>query len=91
MWSKSRLANTIVQDIQVIKSLAVNDAGVLARKRLRRVTRELDDLFQQYQTIQFELISQERTSLERELANVSVSARRMRLLLPSKSQSNKIE
>ena len=40
------------------------------------MTRELDDLFQQYQTIQFELISQERTSLERELANVSVAARR---------------
>ena len=78
VWSKSRLANTIVQDIQVIKSLAVNDAGVLARKRLRRVTRELDDLFQQYQTIQFELISQERTSLERELANVSVRRAELR-------------
>jgi tetratricopeptide (TPR) repeat protein len=78
VWSKSRLASTIVQDVQVIKSLAVNDAGVLARKRLMRVTRELDDLFQQYQTIQFELISQERTSLERELANVKVSARKIR-------------
>ena len=78
VWSKSRLADTIVQDIEVIKSLAVNDAGLLARKRLIRVTRELDDLFQQYQTIQFELISQERTQLQRELAKVQVGARQQR-------------
>ena len=78
VWSKSRLADTIVQDIEVIKSLTVNDAGLLARKRLIRVTRELDDLFQQYQTIQFELISQERTQLQRELAKVQVGARQQR-------------
>ena len=78
VWSKSRLAETIVQDIEVIKSLAEKDAGELARKRLTRVTRELDDLFQQYQTIQFELISQERTNLERELANVQVAKRQGR-------------
>ena len=46
-WARSPLAQTIIQETEVIKSLAVHEAGTLARKRLQRVVNELSELISQ--------------------------------------------
>ncbi|MCA9525699.1 MAG: hypothetical protein KC549_05300 [Myxococcales bacterium] len=66
-WSKSQLAQQIVQETEVIKSLAVDEAGRLAKQRLKRVVDELNDLINQSIKIEFEVASAEKGILENKL------------------------
>lgn len=66
-WSKSQLAELIIQETEVIKSLAVHDAGSLAKQRLQRVVDELNDLVGQSLKIEFEIASAEKGVLENRL------------------------
>lgn len=66
-WSKSKLASLIIQETEVIKSLTVHEAGVLAKARLQRVVDELNSLVSQSLKIQFEVSSAERANLENKL------------------------
>ena len=59
-WARSPLAQTIIQETEVIKSLAVHEAGTLARKRLQRVVNELSELISQSLKIEFEVTSAEK-------------------------------
>ncbi len=77
-WAKSQLANTIIQDTEVIKSLAVHEAGLLARKRLKRVVSELDELFNQHDRIGFEIKEAERQGLQGKLRGDNSPRKRKR-------------
>ncbi len=66
-WSKSQLAQQIIQETEVIKSLAVDEAGRLAKQRLKRVVDELNDLISQSLKIEFEVASAEKGILENRL------------------------
>ena len=66
-WARSQLAQNIIQDIEVVKSLAVHDAGTLAKTRLQRVVSELNELISQSLKIEFEVASAEKGLLENRL------------------------
>lgn len=66
-WSKSQLATLIIQETEVIKSLAVDEAGRLAKARLQRVVDELNDLISQSLKIEFEVATAEKGVLENRL------------------------
>ncbi len=59
-WSKSQLATLVIQEIEVIKSIAVHEAGRLAKQRLQRVVNELNELISQSLKIEFEVASAEK-------------------------------
>ena len=77
-WARSQLAQTIIQDTEVIKSLAVHEAGLLARKRLKRVVAELDELFNQHDRIGFEIKEAERQGLQGQIRGDKSPRRRAR-------------
>jgi tetratricopeptide (TPR) repeat protein len=66
-WSKSQLADQIVQEIEVIKSIAVHEAGQLAKQRLQRVVAELNELISQSLKIEFEVASAEKGIVSNDL------------------------
>jgi len=66
-WARSQLAQTIIQDTEIIKSLAVHEGGTLARKRLERVAQELTRLISDARKIGFEITSAEKVGLEGQL------------------------
>lgn len=66
-WAQSELAKLIIQEIEVIKSLAEHEAGGLAKSRLQRVVNELNDLISQSLKIEFEVASAEKGVLENRL------------------------
>ena len=63
-WARSKLAESIVQETEIIKALAVSEAGRLAKIRLKRVVAELNDLVTQALKIQYEISSAELGVLE---------------------------
>jgi outer membrane protein assembly factor BamD (BamD/ComL family) len=74
-WSRSQLAQVIVQETEVVKSLAVDEAGRLAKQRLDRVVKELNDLISQALKIEFEVTNAEKGILENNLAGDGPKAR----------------
>lgn len=74
-WSRSQLAQVIVQETEVVKSLAVDEAGRLAKQRLERVVKELNDLIQQALKIEFEISNAEKGILENQLGAGGAKAR----------------
>lgn len=74
-WSKSQLAGVIIQEIEVIKSIAVHEAGSLAKQRLQRVVDELNDLISQSLRIEFEVTAAEKGVLESRLQGEEIARR----------------
>ena len=74
----SQLAQRIISETDVIKSLAVGEAGALARKRLQRVVDELTRLISDARKIDFEITSSEKVGLESELMGASTPKKRAR-------------
>lgn len=66
-WSKSQLAESIIQETELVKSMAVGDAGKIAKERLSRVVKELDELINQSIKIEFEVATAEKGILENRL------------------------
>ncbi|MBV72306.1 MAG: hypothetical protein CMH52_13360 [Myxococcales bacterium] len=77
-WARSQLAQKIITDTEVIKSLAVHEGGTLARKRLQRVVDELTRLISDARKIDFEITSAEKVGLEAELLGAAKQKERRR-------------
>lgn len=63
----SAVGSRILQDILVAKSFAIEQAGDLARERYNRLISELQDLFNQIDTVDLEIATYERGQLSQEL------------------------
>lgn len=72
-WVSSELGSSLVQESELGLSFARNNAGTLATQRLERVVRELDELIQQKDEIQFEVARAEQGEIQADIrAGMSV-------------------
>ena len=66
-WRSTNIAQTVFADLTLQRSLAVNEAGDLARRRIKRLTEELSQLIKRVIKIEFEILQGEKGALEHEL------------------------
>ena len=66
-WKSTNIAQAVFADLTLQRSLAVNEAGDLARRRMIRLTRELDQLTKRVIKIEYEIIQGERGNVEEEI------------------------
>ncbi|HXI55311.1 MAG TPA: hypothetical protein VNO55_04600 [Polyangia bacterium] len=66
-WKSTNIAQAVFADITLQRSLAVNEAGDLARRRLIRLTQELAQLIKRVIKIEYEILQGEKGSLEQEV------------------------
>ncbi|WP_133621831.1 hypothetical protein [Bradymonas sediminis] len=72
-WVSSELGSSLVQESELALSFARNNAGTLAGARLERVVRELEELIQQKDEIQFEVARAEQGVIQADIrAGMSV-------------------
>ena len=77
-WARSELASSVVQETEIVKSIAVNEAGTLAKQRLNRVVDELNSLISQALKIEFEVNIAEKGIAENRLLGAQSAAVRGR-------------
>ena len=70
-WKSTNIAQAVFADLTLQRSLAVNEAGDLARRRMIRLTRELDQLTKRVIKIEYEIIQGERGNVEEEIGTES--------------------
>jgi outer membrane protein assembly factor BamD (BamD/ComL family) len=75
-FKNSSLGARILQDVAVAKSFAVDQTGDLARARYSRLIEELQDLMNQIDTVDLEIATYERGTLEREVQEQMTAAAR---------------
>ena len=66
-WQSTSIAQTVFADLTLQRSLAVNEAGDLARRRIKRLTEELSQLIKRVIKIEFEILQGEKGELEHEV------------------------
>jgi len=66
-WKSTNIAQAVFADLTLQRSLAVNEAGDLARRRMIRLTGELAQLVKRVIKIEYEIIQGERGNVEEEL------------------------
>jgi tetratricopeptide (TPR) repeat protein len=66
-WKATNIAQTVFADLTLQRSLAVNEAGDLARRRIKRLTEELSQLIKRVIKIEFEILQGEKGVLETEI------------------------
>jgi TolA-binding protein len=66
-WKSTNIAQTVFADLTLQKSLAVNEAGDLARRRIIRLTDELAQLIKRVIKIEYEILQGQRGALESEI------------------------
>jgi tetratricopeptide (TPR) repeat protein len=66
-WRSTSIAQTVFADLTLQRSLAVNEAGDLARRRIKRLTEELSQLIKRVIKIEFEILQGEKGELEHEV------------------------
>lgn len=66
-WKSTTIASTIYADLTLQKSLAVNEAGELARSRINRLIGELAQLIKRVIKIEYEILQGEKGVLEQEV------------------------
>ena len=66
-WKATNIAQTVFADLTLQRSLAVNEAGDLARRRIKRLTEELSQLIKRVIKIEFEILQGTKGALETEL------------------------
>ena len=66
-WKSTNIAQTVFADLTLQRSLAVNEAGDLARRRIKRLTEELSQLIKRVIKIEFEILQGEKGELEHEV------------------------
>ena len=71
-WKSTNIAQAVFADLTLQRSLAVNEAGDLARRRMIRLTRELDQLNKRVIKIDYEIIQGERGNVEEEIGKENV-------------------
>ena len=75
-FKNSSLGARILQDVAVAKSFGIDQAGDLARARYNRLIDELNDLMNQVDTVELEIVTFERGTLEREVQEQMTEAAR---------------
>jgi len=71
-WKSTNIGQAVFADLTLQRSLAVNEAGDLARRRMIRLTRELDQLNKRVIKIEYEIIQGERGNVEEEIGTENV-------------------
>ena len=66
-WKATAIAGVILQDLTLQKSLAQNDAGKLARGRVERVSKEIQELIKQAIKVEYETINGQKNNVEASL------------------------
>jgi tetratricopeptide (TPR) repeat protein len=66
-WKSTAVANAVVTDITLQRSLTVNEAGELARQRVSRLVAELASLIKRVLKIEIEILQGEKGALEQEI------------------------
>src|SRR5678810_511581 len=66
-WRSTSIAQTVFADLTLQRSLAVNEAGDLARRRIKRLTEELSQLIKRVIKIEYEILQGEKGELEHEV------------------------
>ena len=73
-WKNTQIAGTVLQDLTLQKSIAANEAGNLARKRLERLAGEIQELYKQAIKVEFETLNGKKGVLEAALRGEQVQA-----------------
>jgi TolA-binding protein len=68
-WKATAIAGVVLQDLTLQKSLAQNEAGQLAGRRLARVIQEIRELEKQAIKVEYETINGQKDKLEASLRN----------------------
>ncbi len=71
-WKATAIAGVVLQDLTLQKSLAQNEAGGLAQRRLLRVSQEIQELIKQAIKVEYETINGQKDKLEASLRNEQV-------------------
>ncbi len=66
-WKSTAIAGNILQDLTLQQSLAQNDAGTMARDRLKRLSTEIQELVKQALKIEYETLNAQKGVLEASL------------------------
>jgi TolA-binding protein len=66
-WKSTTIAQNVFADLTLQRSLAVNDAGDLARRRIKRLTEELAQLIKRVIKIEYEILAGQKGELEEEV------------------------
>src|SRR5450432_3471144 len=66
-WKSTNIAQNVFADLTLQRSLAVNEAGDLARRRLKRLTEELAQLIKRVIKIEYEILAGQKGELEEEV------------------------
>ncbi len=72
-WKATAIAGVVLQDLTLQKSLAQNEAGQLANRRLTRVIQEIRELEKQAIKVEYETVNGLKNSLEASLRNEQVA------------------
>jgi tetratricopeptide (TPR) repeat protein len=68
-WKNTNIAQTILADLTLQKSLAINEAGDLSRRRIKRLTDELAQLIKRVIKIEYEILQGTKNELQDEVMN----------------------
>jgi TolA-binding protein len=63
-WKSTAIAGNILQDLTLQKSLAANEAGNLARERLKRLSSEIQELVKQAIKVEYETLNAQKGVLK---------------------------
>jgi tetratricopeptide (TPR) repeat protein len=66
-WKSTAVANAVLTDITLQRSLMVNETGELARKRVERLVGELSSLLKRVIKIEYEILQGEKGQIEQEI------------------------
>jgi TolA-binding protein len=66
-WKSTNISQTVFADLTLQRSLAVNEAGDLARRRIIRLTDELAQLIKRVIKIEYEILQGQKGALEQEV------------------------
>ncbi len=66
-WKSTNIAQNVFADLTLQRSLAVNEAGDLARRRIKRLTEELAQLIKRVIKIDYEILAGQKGELEEEV------------------------
>jgi hypothetical protein len=66
-WKSTQVANAVLTDITLQRSLTVNETGELAKQRVTRLVGELANLIRRVLKIQYEILQGQKGVLEREV------------------------
>ncbi len=84
-WKSTAIAGAVLQDVTLQKSLAINEAGNLARQRLKRLANEIQDLTKQAIKVEYETLGAQKGVLSAGLATEQV------LMNPNAKNFNRVQ